>query len=51
MLAGVSLRTSIHRQVRAILLAAALMLVPLGARTADLVVWWEEGFHPEEDGL
>src|SRR6187551_79486 len=36
-------------QVRAILLAAALMLAPLGARAADLVVWWEEGWYPEED--
>ena len=36
-------------RVRAVLLAAALMLAPLGARAADLVVWWEEGFNPEED--
>src|SRR5215207_4991874 len=36
-------------RTRAVLLAAALMLVPLGARAADLVVWWEEGFYPEED--
>jgi multiple sugar transport system substrate-binding protein len=37
-------------QVRAILLAAAaLMLAPLGARAADLVVWWEKGYHPAED--
>jgi ABC-type glycerol-3-phosphate transport system substrate-binding protein len=36
-------------RVRTILLAAALMLVSLGARAADLVVWWEEGYHPEED--
>jgi len=33
----------------AVALAAALILVPLGARAADLVVWWEEGFNPEED--
>ncbi len=33
-------------RVRAVLLAAMLMLVPLGARAADLVVWWEEGFNP-----
>ena len=25
------------------------LLTPLGARGADLVVWWEEGAHPEED--
>ena len=36
-------------RVRAVLLAAALVLAPLGARAADLVVWWEEGFNPEED--
>ena len=35
--------------VRAIVLAAVLMLVPLGVRAADLVVWWEQGFYPEED--
>jgi hypothetical protein len=29
--------------VRAILLAAMLMMVPLGARAADLVVWWRRG--------
>jgi multiple sugar transport system substrate-binding protein len=36
-------------QVRAILLAATLMLVPPSARGADLVIWWEEGYYPEED--
>ena len=36
-------------RVRAVLLAAALVLAPLGARAADLVVWWEEGCNPEED--
>jgi hypothetical protein len=36
-------------RVRAVVLAAALVLAPLGARAADLVVWWEEGFNPEED--
>jgi ABC-type glycerol-3-phosphate transport system substrate-binding protein len=36
-------------RVRAILLAAALALVPLNVQAADLVVWWEEGFYPEED--
>ncbi|MDF2760056.1 MAG: transporter substrate-binding protein [Thermomicrobiales bacterium] len=35
-------------QTRAVILAAALML-PLNAQAADLVVWWEEGWHPEED--
>src|SRR5690348_14084421 len=36
-------------RVRAVLLAAALVLAPLGTRAADLVVWWEEGYHPRED--
>jgi multiple sugar transport system substrate-binding protein len=36
-------------QVRAIVLAAALMLAPSGARAADLVVWWDEGYYAEED--
>jgi multiple sugar transport system substrate-binding protein len=36
-------------RVRAILLTAALALVPLNVQAADLVVWWEEGFYPEED--
>jgi multiple sugar transport system substrate-binding protein len=29
--------------------AAAFLLAPLGAKGADLVVWWEQGFYPEED--
>ena len=33
----------------AIVLAAALILAPLGARAADLVVWWEKGYYPQED--
>ncbi len=36
-------------QVRAILLATALMLAPPAARAADLVVWWESGWNPGED--
>lgn len=32
-----------------ILLAAALAMAPLGAQAADLVVWWEKGYYPEED--
>jgi multiple sugar transport system substrate-binding protein len=31
-----------------IVLAAILVLTPLGARAADLVVWWDEGYYPEE---
>ena len=34
---------------RTVILAATLVLAPLGAWAADLVVWWEEGFNPEED--
>jgi multiple sugar transport system substrate-binding protein len=33
----------------AVLVTLALILAPLGARAADLVVWWEQGFYPEED--
>ena len=29
--------------------AAALVMAPLGAQAADLVVWWEKGFYPQED--
>ena len=36
-------------RVGAILLAAAFTLAPLGARAADLVVWWEKGFNPADD--
>jgi multiple sugar transport system substrate-binding protein len=34
---------------KAIALAAALAMIPLGANAADLVVWWEKGFYPQED--
>ena len=30
-------------------LAVAIVLAPLGARAADLVVWWEKGFYAQED--
>jgi multiple sugar transport system substrate-binding protein len=33
----------------AAILAAALATAPVGARAANLVVWWEKGFNPEED--
>ncbi len=36
-----------HKQVT--VLAAAIMLAPLGARAADLVVWWEQGSYAQED--
>ena len=28
---------------------SALILAPLGARAADLVVWWEQGYYAQED--
>jgi multiple sugar transport system substrate-binding protein len=34
---------------RVISLAVVLMMAPLGAQAADLVVWWEKGFYPQED--
>ena len=36
-------------RARAVVLAVALVLAPLGAKAADLVVWWEKGFDPQED--
>ena len=36
--------------VRAVVLAAVLVvLAPLAAQAADLVVWWERRFYPEAD--
>src|SRR4051794_6733698 len=35
--------------IRALLLAVALAYVPPSAHAADLVIWWETGFHPDED--
>ena len=32
-------------RVGAVVLAATLVLAPLGARAADLVVWWDEGYY------
>ena len=34
---------------RTAVLATMLAMAPLGAHAADLVVWWEEGFYPQED--
>ena len=34
---------------RAVVVLAALVLAPLGARAADLVVWWEKGYYAQED--
>ena len=36
-------------RTRAVVLAATLVMAPLGARAADLVVWWEEGYYAQED--
>jgi multiple sugar transport system substrate-binding protein len=36
-------------RARAIVIAAAIAMAPLGARAADLVVWWEEGYYAQED--
>jgi hypothetical protein len=27
----------------------AVVTIPLGAKGADLVVWWEKGFYPQEN--
>ena len=34
---------------RAFILATLLILVPVGAKAADLVVWWDEGYYAQED--
>jgi multiple sugar transport system substrate-binding protein len=36
-------------QVRAVILAAALVLAPSSLWAADLVVWWPKGFYAQED--
>ena len=33
---------------RAVVLAAALVMVPLGVHAADLVIWWDEPYYAEE---
>jgi multiple sugar transport system substrate-binding protein len=40
-------RHMLRKQV--IILAAALSLGPIGANAADLVVWWEKGYYPQEN--
>jgi multiple sugar transport system substrate-binding protein len=32
-----------------VLLSVAIVTAPLSARAADLVVWWEQGWNPQED--
>jgi multiple sugar transport system substrate-binding protein len=34
---------------RILVLAASLVIAPLAANAADLVVWWQKGFYPQED--
>jgi len=34
---------------RILIVTAAIILAPIGAQPADLVVWWEKGFYPQED--
>jgi multiple sugar transport system substrate-binding protein len=36
-------------RARAVVLAAAIVLAPFGAKAADLVVWWEKGYYDQED--
>ena len=36
-------------RARAVVLAVAIVLAPLGAQAADLVVWWDKGFYAQED--
>jgi multiple sugar transport system substrate-binding protein len=36
-------------RARAVVLAAAMVMAPLGAQAADLVIWWEQGLYPQED--
>jgi multiple sugar transport system substrate-binding protein len=36
-------------RIRANILAAALVMAPMGVRAADLVVWWQEGAYAQED--
>ena len=36
-------------RIRDSALTAALIMAPLGARAADLVVWWDMSSNPEED--
>jgi multiple sugar transport system substrate-binding protein len=45
---GIGLGPLIMRK-QVIVLATALVLTPLDATAADLVVWWNEGYYAEED--
>jgi len=34
---------------RTLIFARVLVMAPLGARAADLIVWWDKGFYAQED--
>ena len=34
---------------RTAVLAAMLVMAPLGVKATDLVVWWEKGYYAQED--
>ena len=36
-------------RARAVVLAVAIVLAPLGAKATDLVVWWDKAFYAQED--
>jgi multiple sugar transport system substrate-binding protein len=36
-------------RARAVVLAVAIALAPLGAKAADLVVWWDKAFYAQEE--
>jgi hypothetical protein len=43
-----SRKSAIQNLARAVT-CAALLVLPISAAAADLVVWWEKGFYPQED--
>jgi hypothetical protein len=36
-------------RIPVIVLTAALLMAPAGAKVDNLVVWWGEGFYPQEN--
>jgi hypothetical protein len=42
-------RGGITMRGRAVVLAAAIVMAPLGAQAADLVVWWQKDWYGQED--
>ena len=50
MLSVIAHRGGTTMRARAVVLAVAIALAPLGARAADLVVWWEKGQQPRRTG-